>query len=160
MFIRLFPFNWLFLRPELPIMASIKGPIIFLEDDADEQEILKEVVQRIIPNDVRFFTDGESLLHYLRTTAEQPFLIISDVNVPVLNGLEVKRIINADDFLRHKSIPFVFLSTSAERKAVEDAYDMNSQGFFLKQNTMTGIEAHLRLILDYWTHCKHTNSVN
>lgn len=139
-------------------MASIKGPIIFLEDDADEQEILNEVVQRIVPNDVRFFTDGESLLHYLRTTAEQPFIIVSDVNVPVLNGLEVKRIINADDFLRRKSIPFIFLSTSAERKAVEDAYDMNSQGFFLKQNTITGIETHLRLILDYWTHCRHTNS--
>lgn len=158
MFLASIRLQLVFLRPEIPIMASIKGPIIFLEDDADEQEILKEVVQRIVANDVRFFTDGETLLHYLRTTAEQPFIIISDVNVPVLNGLEVKRIINADDFLRRKSIPFVFLSTSAERKAVEDAYDMNSQGFFLKQNTMTSIEAHLRLILGYWTHCRHTNS--
>lgn len=158
MFLRRIHLQSVFLRPEIPIMASIKGPIIFLEDDADEQEILKEVVQRVVPNDIKFFTDGESLLHYLRTTAEQPFIIISDVNVPVMNGLEVKRIVNADDFLRRKSIPFVFLSTSAERKAVEDAYDMNSQGFFLKQNTMTGIETHLRLIFDYWTHCRHTNS--
>lgn len=141
-------------------MASIRGPIIFLEDDTDEQEILKEVIGRVVPNDVRFFTDGESLLHYLRTTAEQPFIIISDVNVPVLNGLEVKRIINADDFLRRKSIPFVFLSTSAEREAVDNAYDMNCQGFFVKQNTMTAIEGHLRLIMDYWTHCKHTNTVD
>lgn len=141
-------------------MASAKGPIIFLEDDADEQDILKEVIQRILPNDVRFFVDGESLLEYLKTTAEQPFLIISDVNVPILNGLEVKRIINSDDFLRRKSIPFVFLSTSAERQDVEDAYDQNSQGFFLKQNTMTGIEKHLRLIVDYWMHCRHTNTMD
>jgi CheY-like chemotaxis protein len=139
-------------------MASTKGPIIFLEDDADEQDLLREVVTNIRDNPLRFFSDGESLLEYLRTTDEQPFIIISDVNVPVLNGLEAKVAINNDDFLRRKSIPFVFLSTSAERSAVEMAYDINSQGFFLKQNTMADIEKHLRLIFDYWTHCKHTNS--
>jgi CheY-like chemotaxis protein len=141
-------------------MGSKKGPIIILEDDADEQELLAEVFTKMqVSNEVKFFTDGESFLKYLRSTPDQPFIIISDVNIPMLNGLEVKAIINRDDFLRKKSIPFVFLSTSAEKKAVEEAYDLTAQGYFLKQNTINEIERHLRLILDYWSECKHTNSV-
>ena len=141
-------------------MGNKKGPIIILEDDADEQELLAEVFEKMhVSNEVKFFADGESFLKYLRSTPDQPFLIISDVNIPMLTGLEVKAIINGDDFLRKKSIPFVFLSTSADKKAVEEAYNLTAQGYFLKQNTINEIERHLRLILDYWSECKHTNSV-
>lgn len=140
-------------------MPDNKGPIIFLEDDKDEQELLKEVIAQMqIPNPPVFFSDGVSFLDYLRTTKERPFLIISDVNVPLLNGLEVKKIINDDDLLRKKSIPFVFLSTTAERKAVEQAYDLNCQGFFVKQYTVSEIEKQLQLIFNYWKNCRHINS--
>lgn len=122
-------------------MGNKKGPIIILEDDQDEQELLADIFHKMeVPNETKFFSDGESFLDYLRTTHDQPFLIISDVNIPMRNGLEVKKIINDDDHLRRKSIPFVFLSTSAEKKAVEEAYNLTAQGFFLKQNTVTEIE--------------------
>ena len=141
-------------------MGSRLGPIIILEDDADEQELLTEVFQRLnISNEVKFFSDGERFIEYVRTTRDSPFIIISDVNVPLLNGLEVKSIINSNDFLRKKSIPFVFLSTSGAKSAVEQAYDLNAQGFFLKQNSIDKIEKQIKLILDYWAECKHTNNV-
>ena len=141
-------------------MGSKKGPIIILEDDADEQELLSEVFKQMqVVNEIKFFSDGESFLQYIRTTQDQPFIIISDVNVPLLNGLEVKRIINDNTYLRQKSIPFVFLSTTAEKKAVEEAYDLTAQGFFVKQNSIQEIEINLKLILQYWSECKHTNSV-
>lgn len=141
-------------------MGSKRGPIIILEDDADEQELLAHVFEQMqIRNQLKFFATGESMLSYLRTTSDQPFIIISDVNIPMINGLEVKQMINEDASLRRKSIPFIFLSTSAERKAVEQAYDINAQGFFLKQNTITDIQRYLRLILDYWLECKHTNNL-
>jgi CheY-like chemotaxis protein len=140
-------------------MASRSGPIIILEDDADEQELLGEMFVKIgVANKLIYFSTGIDVLAYLKSTTEQPFLIISDVNVPLMNGLELKKVINDDDYLRKKSIPFIFLSTSAEKKAVETAYDLTVQGFFLKQNTVSEIERHLRLIVDYWRECKHTNS--
>ena len=141
-------------------MGSKKGPIIVLEDDADEQELLSEVfTQMKVTNEVKFFSNGDSFLQYIRTTQDQPFIIISDVNIPLLNGLEVKRIINSDDHLRKKSIPFIFLSTSAEKKAVEEAYNQTAQGFFVKQNSIQNIEKHLTIIMQYWSECKHTNSI-
>lgn len=138
---------------------SKAGPIIVYEDDKDENEIMEEAFKRIaVVNDIIFFDDGEKLLHYLRTTGDQPFLIISDINVPRINGLEIRRIIQEDDFLRKKCIPFIFLSTSAGGKAIETAYNLTVQGYFVKQSRMSDIEHNLKLIIDYWMECKHPNS--
>lgn len=140
-------------------MGNKFGPIIFLEDDVDEQELLRDVFKRInVPNELKFFSDGERFINYLRETTDQPFIIISDINVPLVSGLEAKSIINADEYLRKKSIPFIFLSTSAAKMAVEKAYDASAQGFFIKQNSVDKIEKQLKLILEYWTECKHTNN--
>jgi CheY-like chemotaxis protein len=140
-------------------MGSLKGPLIILEDDDDEKMLLSEVIAKIgLTNEVKFFGTGIDLIDYLMTTKDRPFLIISDVNIPRMTGLEVKEKINQSDFLRRKSIPFVYFSTSATLSAVEKAYDLNAQGFFLKQNTISDIEKHLRIVFEYWKQCRHTNS--
>jgi CheY-like chemotaxis protein len=140
-------------------MGSLKGPLIILEDDDDEKMLLSEVITKIgLTNEIKFFSTGIALIDYLMTTKDRPFLIISDVNIPRMNGLEVKEKINESDFLRRKAIPFIYVSTSGAMSAVERAYDLNAQGFFLKQNTIGDIEKHLRIIFEYWRECRHTNS--
>jgi len=62
------------------------------------------------------------------------------------------------EYLRTKAIPFIFLSTSADPKAVYDAFELSVQGFFVKENTYDGIQQQLRQIIDYWRNCKHPNS--
>ncbi|HVG13441.1 MAG TPA: response regulator [Chitinophagaceae bacterium] len=137
---------------------SKDGPIIIYEDDKDENEIMEEAFKRIsVANERIFFDDGEKMLHYLRTTSDLPFLIISDINVPRINGLEIRRMIQEDEYLKKKCIPFIFLSTSAGGKAIETAYDLTVQGYFVKQSRMTEIESNLKLIIDYWKECKHPN---
>ena len=139
-------------------MASLNGPVIILEDDMDEKALLIEVIEKIrISNQLKFFSDGEALIDYLEKTTDKPFLIISDINIPRMNGLETKEVINGNAFLRHKSIPFVYLSTSGTKAAVEKAYDLNAQGFFVKQNSLNRIERQLRLIFEYWQECVHTD---
>jgi CheY-like chemotaxis protein len=50
------------------------GPIIVIEDDVDDQEILQQVFKKLAyPNKVLFFGDGEAALEYLNTTDELPF---------------------------------------------------------------------------------------
>ena len=59
------------------------GPIIIVEDDYDDQELLKEVFTELkVPNILRFFSSCIEAFNYLLTTIERPFLIISDINVP------------------------------------------------------------------------------
>ncbi len=63
-----------------------------------------------------------------------------------------------DEFLRKKSIPFVFYSTSARKESVVKAYDMMVQGFFEKPQSLIEIKTTIKLIMDYWKLCKHPKS--
>src|SRR5215218_6896133 len=136
-----------------------KGPIVIVDDDTDDQEIYAEAIRAIaIPNEMRIFSGGQPALDYLNTTSEQPFIILSDVNMPQMNGLQFKETIQKDDYLRGKGIPFVFISTNANPKAVRQAHVLSVQGYFQKPNNMEDIKAMLRKLFDYWELCKHINN--
>lgn len=140
-------------------MKSKSGPLIIIEDDLDDQEIIKEILQSMgISNTLLLFSDGTEALTYLQTTTEQPFLIICDVNLPKMNGLEFRIEINNDERLRKKSIPFVFFSTNASRDTVVRAYDLTVQGFFTKSATLRELQDTLAMIINYWSYCKHPNN--
>ena len=134
-------------------------PIIILEDDIDDQEIMREVLDDLQSGyRVDFYSHAKNLLDYLYTTKETPFLILSDVNLPSMNGLELRKIINENEFLRLKSIPFIFLSTSSDEYAVKQAYNLTVQGYFLKQYSIPEIKTTMKLIIDYWEKCEHINN--
>lgn len=134
------------------------GPIILVEDDMDDQEIIIEALQTLgLQNEIKTFDTGQKALDFLKIMERQPFMIISDVNLPVMNGLQLKFEIQNNEYLRSKSIPFIFLSTSADKNAVEEAYQLQVQGFFVKEITYEGINKQLRGIIDYWKSCRHPN---
>jgi CheY-like chemotaxis protein len=136
-----------------------KGPIIIVEDDADDQEMYAETIKGFgIPNDIRFFGSGKEALDYLLVTEDQPFIIISDVNMPGMTGLEFKRVIQEDPYLKAKGIPFVFISTNASKVSVRHAHALSVQGYFEKPSSMEGIEKMLHILFDYWGLCKHINN--
>ena len=136
-----------------------KGPIVIVDDDKDDQEIYAEAIKAIgIPNEIRFFNGGQPALDYLLTTSEQPFIILSDINMPSMDGLRFKELIQKDDFLRNKGIPFVFISTNASGDAVRKAHKLSVQGYFQKPSTLTDIKTMLKIMFDYWERCKHINN--
>jgi response regulator RpfG family c-di-GMP phosphodiesterase len=136
------------------------GPIIFVEDDIDDKEIMEEVLKELnIPNKLIWFKNADDAWHYLKTTPDQPFIIFSDVNLPKLNGIDFKRRIDYDMELRRKSIPFIFYSTAVTQQIVNEAYtQMTVQGFFQKSNGFEEMKENIKLILDYWMACKHPNT--
>jgi CheY-like chemotaxis protein len=137
---------------------SIKGPIISIEDDADDQFLIKSVVDELnIPNKVLFFGNGLEALLYLETTQEQPFLIICDINMPVMNGLELRERIDQNEYLRKKAIPFVFLSTADNPQVIDAAYESTIQGFFKKENSFDELRNRFKIIFEYWKCCLHPN---
>lgn len=136
------------------------NPIVIVEDDLDDQFLIRKVFERIgVTSELRFFNNGREALTYLQYTEDEIFLIISDINMPIMNGLELRNSINQDERLKSKSIPFVFLSTAARPADVRAAYDMTVQGFFLKEADLTSLEEVFKIMYLYWQRCKHPNSV-
>ena len=131
------------------------GPIIIIEDDIDDQDILSDIFKEFnYNNKLIFFGDSVEALEYLTDTEIEPFLVLSDINMPKLNGMELREKIHNNEDLRMKSIPYLFFSTSAEQKHVIDAYSRSIQGFFIKPNNYDKLKSTIRKIVEYWQECE------
>ena len=135
------------------------GPVIIIEDDKDDEMLLKEVFAKLgYPNETIFFSDGQSALDYLNGTHEQPFLILSDINLPKLDGFALRSKIKLDAELQLKCIPYLFFTTASTQKAVVEAYSLSVQGFFIKQTKMAELEKTIQVIMEYWIRCAAPNN--
>jgi CheY-like chemotaxis protein len=132
-------------------MKKLSGKIILVDDHHFEKDFLKMALEELsIHVDLEFFTNAESALDFLRQTRENIFLIISDMNMPGLNGLDFKKAIDGDKELRTKSVPFIFSSSGATKRQLEEAYDYRLQGYFIKPQDVKDMAKQLELIINYW----------
>jgi len=132
------------------------GPIIIIEDDKDDQELLSEIFSELkIPNILRFFNSCLQAFDYLLTTMERPFLIISDINLPAMTGLELCQRIYQHESLKKKTIPFIFLTTTNDQLVIAQAYEMYVQGFFVKPSSIHELKETIRMIVEYWKFSRH-----
>jgi len=136
------------------------GPIIIIEDDLDDQYVLTDVLKELnYKNEVIFFGDSVKALEYLTHTDIEPFLVLSDINMPKLNGIELREKVHNNEDLRLKSIPYLFFSTSAEQRHVIDAYSRSIQGFFIKPTSYEKLKNTMRKIVEYWQECESPNYI-
>jgi CheY-like chemotaxis protein len=88
-----------------------KGEIVIVDDDIEDCELFTESLQKlgIINKEVCFQTVKDAL-DYLRKVDSDPFIIISDLRMPIINGFEFRQMMYADENLIKKAIPFVLFS--------------------------------------------------
>ncbi len=77
---------------------------------------------------------------------EIPFLIISDVNMPRLNGIELRAKVQQNELINIKCIPYILLSTTASKSFVDNAYLIGIQGYFKKPSSSDAVEADIQKI--------------
>jgi CheY-like chemotaxis protein len=136
------------------------GPIVIIEDDEDDQHLFAEVLKELnYANEIIFFNDGQAALDYLISSTKQPFLILSDINMPKLNGFQLRDKVHNNEKLKLKCIPYLFFTTSAQQEQVIDAYSKSVQGFFTKPTSYVDLHRVIRNIIEYWKDCHSPNAV-
>lgn len=131
--------------------------VMLIEDNVDHAElVLRTLEEHRIANTVRHFLDGQSALDYLYrrgefselTDTERPHLVLLDLRLPGVDGMDVLQVIKEDPDL--KSIPVVVLTTSEAEKDVAKAYYNHANSYLVKP---VGFEDFKRLMEDlgfYW----------
>lgn len=133
---------------------------MIVEDDLDDCEMIQTLLHELgVNNQQLCFKNGEEALKYLETTSSLTSLILSDINMPRMNGIELKKAININETLRKKSIPFVFLTTSTSKRDIDAAYELLVQGFFVKPSSLSTMKDMLSMIVRYWSACAHPNNI-
>jgi len=144
--------NCYYFAKTIAMLTNAAGPFLLVEDDEDDEKLFVEILQSFnIPNSIMCFRNGKDLLTYLRASEEVPFMILCDINMPVMDGFMLRNKMNEDRALRGRSTPFIFFSTHAGTATVQKAYQLCIQGFFQKGNSVTELTQALRTIVDYWS---------
>lgn len=128
-----------------------KGPIIIVEDESDDQDLLKELFEELnLKNVVMFFKEATDALDFLLSTNEKPFLILSDIYLPSMSGLEFLKTLRKHPLLSTRAIPFVFFTTDGNKTVIKQAYEFQAQGFFTKPLTGAQLKQSIGAIINYW----------
>ena len=125
--------------------------ILIIEDDEDDREILKEIFKDLgYKNKLVFFADSTQVVDYLRKPEIQPFIIISDINMPKLGGFELRNIILNEEILMDKDMPYIFISNAQDENSVKQANKLSIQGFIQKGDDYNKYKEKIKNLVDYW----------
>ena len=122
--------------------------ILLVEDDEIDVKALRWAFDKLkIANPLVIARDGVEAWEILQELP-RPYLIITDINMPRMNGIELLRKIRQSEHCRD-SIVFV-LTTSNDEQDKIDAYDLNVAGYMLKTDMGTSFTRAIGLIENYW----------
>jgi CheY-like chemotaxis protein len=131
-------------------MRSSK-PILLVEDDTvDAMTVERSFKELRITNELIHRVDGEDALNYLRRDNSQiPCIVLLDLNMPKMNGIEFLKIVKNDELL--KKIPVIVLTTSKEEQDKVESFKLSVAGYILKAVDYKKFVETIRMIDLYWT---------
>jgi two-component system response regulator len=128
------------------------GTILLVEDNPDDVVFIRRAFERNnISNEVVVAADGERALEYLLPEGAPPLrpaLILLDVNLPKVDGLEVLRQIRADS--RTAGLPVVVLTTSREERDIVNSYRLGANSFVRKPVAFDEFVDATKVLGVYW----------
>jgi CheY-like chemotaxis protein len=131
-------------------MKSRVKPILLVEDDQVDVLTTRRALKEIhVTNPLVVCENGEEGLAYLRGTAERPCLVLLDLNMPIMNGIEFLENVKSDASLRR--IPTVVLTTSEEQEDKLRSFDLGAAGYMPKSLDYRRFVEVMRSIDTYWT---------
>ena len=130
--------------------ATCKAILLVEDDQVDAMTVRRALKELNIANRLENVENGEEALAYLRDSAmEHPCLILLDLNMPVMNGIEFLQAVRADPKL--KCMPVVVLTTSDEQKDKVESFELGVAGYMRKPVDYRQFVEMMRTINAYWT---------
>jgi two-component system response regulator len=133
---------------------SSPRPILLVEDNADDEMLALDALARLdLSNPVLVARDGVAALELLLPVAPaagatRPVLLLLDLKLPRLSGFEVLRAVRADP--RTAALPVVVLSTSRERRDIDESYESGANSYVCKPVAFDAFVWQLQQIAHYW----------
>ena len=131
--------------------------ILLVEDNLDDAELaISALRKKNLASALRHVEDGEEALEFLfgegrfagRNGVEQPKLVLLDLKMPKLSGLEVLKIIKSDK--RTSKIPVVVLTSSKEEPDIQEAYALGANSYIVKPVTFDSFADIVSTVGFYW----------
>jgi CheY-like chemotaxis protein len=124
--------------------------ILLIEDDAIEVMKFNRVLTTLkINHKIIEANNGEEALKILKEKEIIPDIIILDLNMPKINGIEFLRILKNDDYLKY--IPSIILTTSNNHRDVMECYKIGIAGYVLKPLKYEDYVDRIQKVLEYWS---------
>jgi CheY-like chemotaxis protein len=126
-------------------------PILLVEDDRVDAMTVKRALKELkVTNRLDIAGNGEEALAFLKDEKnEKPGIILLDLNMPRMNGIEFLEIVKEDAIL--KRIPVVMLTTSKEEQDKIHSFDLGVAGYMIKPVDYLQFVEAIRTIDLYWT---------
>jgi two-component system response regulator len=132
-------------------MDGVSGTRVFLvEDSSDDEFFIRRAMERLFEDlDIRVAVNGEeAMAALLDENAKVPSLILIDVKLPRVGGLEVLQALRKDP--RYLKTPVVILTSSTERMDIETAYSLGANGYVSKPVKFDEYVEKFGSVLHYW----------
>lgn len=123
--------------------------ILLIEDSPSDIELIKVSFQQgRVANNISVISDGEKAWHFFDRVEELPDLILLDINLPKINGLDILRKIRATE--RTRNIPVIVLTSSDADKDVIASYTEKANSFITKPVDLNKFMHAIRSIEEFW----------
>jgi CheY-like chemotaxis protein len=137
-------------------MNTIIKNILLVDDSPNDVTLIKAGLKEAhFGNDIIVAEDGEEALDFLYTRGkfvgysdEKPIFILLDIKLPLMNGIEVLKVIRADTSFNH--VPIIMLTSSRDTHDLQECYDNGANSFVVKPVNIVDFMEVVKDIGQYW----------
>ena len=128
-----------------------KKPILLVEDDRVDAMTVKRALKELnVINRLDIVSNGEEALEYLKNRENiKPCIVLLDLNMPKMNGIELLKTVKQDNTL--KMIPVVVLTTSTQEQDRIESFNHSIAGYMIKPVDYKTFVETMKTIEMYWT---------
>tara|TARA_B110000046_G_C13010557_1_gene406469 strand:+ start:356 stop:769 length:414 start_codon:yes stop_codon:yes gene_type:complete len=124
--------------------------VLLVEDNLIEIMKMKRTISFLnLKHTIYEANNGQEALSFLEDRTNMPDIILLDLNMPKINGIEFLKIIKKEEDLKH--IPTIILTTSSNQKDLLECYRTGMSGYILKPLKYEDYVKKIEVVLSYWS---------